>query len=179
MRLFRDVDDAPLPARAVPSLEICIREPLTGRVIAELVLRLSETSDRLSNMLPAANTVQRADSVPTPHESTVAGRIISSRAPFPKRLDAWREPARSTQRSRRRSRCTDPTRRGSSERLAGPALRTSRLIASRRGWGRTTSGRAQPTTGICRCSSRSRPFLRRADGCRRIRCSRYTDPGRR
>lgn len=91
MRLFRDVDDAPLPARAVPSLEICIREPLTGRVIAELVLRLSETSDRLSNMLPAANTVQRADSVPTPHESTVAGRIISSRAPISEALDAWLE----------------------------------------------------------------------------------------
>jgi integrase len=91
MRLVRPDDDGPIatPAgntQAINALEVVVREPESGRILAQVTLRVGPDSSRLGGMLPAASPVQRDVNAP---RQDVAGRIETTRLPIFDALEAW------------------------------------------------------------------------------------------
>jgi integrase len=89
MRLVEGVGPASGPpnnVQSIDSVEVLVREPCSGRILAQVVLQVRGESSRLDPMLPAATTVQRDVSTP---KQDVAGRIDATRLPIFDALDAW------------------------------------------------------------------------------------------
>lgn len=90
MRLVRPCDDDHGPALPpqVPALAITVREPQSGRVLAEFLLRLTTAADPMVSMRPLSSGTSGADTDALSIRP-VAGRIDPAGTDLGRAIDAW------------------------------------------------------------------------------------------
>lgn len=90
MHLVRYDDEPPSkpPAWPNPTLEISIREPETGRVLAQIVLRLSSTRDSMGSMQPLSPGTPGAGTDARSIQP-IAGRIVRVDTALDLAIDSW------------------------------------------------------------------------------------------
>jgi len=101
MRLVRFPDDDPGPPSpaAVPALEICVRDPNSGVVLAQIMLRLSQVPATMGHMR-SVGTSGAAQDVPLAQEP-IAGRIDAADSELDVAVEAWLSYLRSRGKKRR------------------------------------------------------------------------------
>lgn len=91
MRLIRPDDDPTPPPSSIlqPALEISVREPTSGRVIAQFVLRVSSPCDSMASMKPFSPGTPGGGMDAPSVRDPIAGRIDAAQTDLCRAIDAW------------------------------------------------------------------------------------------
>ena len=91
MRLIRPDDDPTPPPSSIlqPALEISVREPTSGRVIAQFVLRVSSPCDSMASMKPFSPGTPGGGTDAPSVRDPIAGRIDAAQTDLCRAIDAW------------------------------------------------------------------------------------------